>query len=343
MIWEAGTWKERLHIPRSQTGGLPGVAAFTPEGGVLAITRTRTSVQLVDAATGRELATLEAPDPQNVTGLCFSRDGRLLATTFNAPRIQVWDLDAIRRGLGTLGLDWSAPAGSPQDAPAWSGPQTIAVEEAPWLEPLERGEASGRSGRWDESASAFDEAIASGAPHVEVRTHHILFHRARGDEAAYREACRQILRTFDVTTAPPATVNDLAWSCALGPGAVDDYDLLIHLAASATASRPTANRLNTLGALLYRAGRFEEAIRQLERSVEVHGAGGTPFDALFLAMAHHRLGHLEEARRWQSRGTNPAPAATPRPDAGGGPRWIPQLELEVLRREAAATLGAVGP
>ena len=107
---------------------------------------------------------------------------------------------------------------------------------------------------------------------------------------------------------------------------------------------PAPNRLNTLGAALYRAGRFEEAVRQLDRSVEAHGAGGTPFDALFLAMAHHRLGRVEQARDWLRRGTAAARAAkrqaNPRDD---GSSWISRLELEILGREAASLIDAGRP
>ncbi|MFO0907398.1 MAG: tetratricopeptide repeat protein [Isosphaeraceae bacterium] len=148
-----------------------------------------------------------------------------------------------------------------------------------------------------------------------------------------------MLRSFDPNRLPPATVNSLAWSCALGPDALDDYDPLIRLATRAAASRPEPNRLNTVGAILFRAGRFEEAIRQLDRAIQVHGAGGTQYDALFLAMTHHRLGHSDEARRWYDRATSTPPAAMQKPGATGDTSWIPRVELETLQREAAAALG----
>ena len=167
--------------------------------------------------------------------------------------------------------------------------------------------------------------------------------RARGEEPAYREACRELLRSFDLAEVGPHTANDIAWTCALGTAAVDDYAPLVRLAETVAAIRPEPNRLNTLGALLYRAGRFADSVRQLERSVDVHGAGGSVFDALFLAMAHRRLGHGEEARRWLRRGSSPAPVAMFKPDASGDRSWIPQLEQELLGREAAATVGATDP
>jgi serine/threonine protein kinase/WD40 repeat protein len=343
VLWEAGTWAERLRIPRSQAGDLPGVAAFAPDGRLLAVTRTRSTVQLVDPATGRELATLEAPDPQNVAGLGFSPDGRLLIAALNDPRIQVWDLGAIRRGLAAMNLDWSPPAADGAAVPSKPGPSSIAIEPAPWLAPLERGEALARSGRWGEAASAFDEAIAAGAPGLEARARRVLFRLVLEGPAGYRAACRELIRDFPAADMPPRAANLLAWSGALSDGAVEDYGPLVRLAESAVASRPSQDRLNTLGALLYRAGRFEEAIRQLDRSVAAHGAGGTQYDALFLALAHHRLGHREEACRWYRRGTAPAPAELFKPDTIGDSSWIPRLELELLRREAAAVLGEGPP
>ena len=56
--------------------------------------------------------------------------------------------------------------------------------------------------------------------------------------------------------------------------------------------------LNTLGAALYRAGRIDEAIARLDESVKASGGVGVPQDWVFLAMAHHKKGNADEARRW---------------------------------------------
>jgi serine/threonine protein kinase/WD40 repeat protein len=338
-IWDVGAWTPRTRIPRSQASGLPGVAAFTPDGRLLALARTRSTVQLVDPDTAREIATLESPELQNVSGLGFSPDGRELVATFNTAKIQAWSLDAIRRGLASLDLDWPEPTSQLPPAPTGALPLTIAAEDARWLAPLGRAESFARSGSWDEAASSYDEAIAQGAPHVDALARRILFRRVHDDEEGYRRACRQLLERFDVGSVALRTVNDIAWSCALGPSAVEDYGELVRLAEASARSRPAPNRMNTVGALLYRAGRFEDAVRQLERSVAAHGAGGTQYDALFLAMAHHRLGHAEEAMHWLDRGTGPAPKNMSKPDASGDTSWIPRLELDTLRREAMATIG----
>jgi hypothetical protein len=88
--------------------------------------------------------------------------------------------------------------------------------------------------------------------------------------------------------------------------------------------------LNTLGIALYRAGRFEEAIQRLEEAIQARGGGqGHPEDWPFLAMAHHRLGHRDQARRWLERLRDDRAIADPaRP-------WD-ELELRLLRSEAEA-------
>jgi len=342
-MWELSSWTRRLQVPRSQAIGMPGVAAFCPVGGVLAITKTRSLVQLVDAESGRELATLEASEPKNASALSFSPDGRLLVVAIDAASLQVWDLGAIRRGLESLGLQWSAATGAGPVASPTLTPKQIVIEDAPWMAPLVRGEELARSGRWDDAAVAFEEAFSLGARHVDAQARRVLFRHAQGDKTAYREACRQLLRMIEVSEHVPRVAHQIAWACALGPGAVSDYTRVVHLAEVAAASSPDSSRLNTLGAILYRAGRFEEAVRQLRRSVEIHGADGTPYDALFLAMSHHQLGHAEEARRWLRLGAAADPIAMRNPGASGDMSWIPRLELEILRREASAMIGPIHP
>ena len=62
----------------------------------------------------------------------------------------------------------------------------------------------------------------------------------------------------------------------LAPNAADDPGRPVALTERAVATDPR-NRyyLNTLGAALYRAGRFEEAVRRLGESVAVRPSPGT--------------------------------------------------------------------
>src|SRR5207247_438844 len=98
----------------------------------------------------------------------------------------------------------------------------------------------------------------------------------------------------------------------------------------AVAERPeSASYRNTLGTVLYRAGHFEEAIRRLREGMAIGGQGGGPLDWFALAMAHQRLGHPGEARRWLDRA-----------ERGMGERRSSDLELSRFRREAESLIGS---
>ncbi|QDV37668.1 hypothetical protein [Tautonia plasticadhaerens] len=98
---------------------------------------------------------------------------------------------------------------------------------------------------------------------------------------------------------------------ALGPGATDDWatplawidHALGRLTAAAEANPGARDQirqvrhafLNTRGALLYRAGRQEEAVGALREGMGFDPGGGVFQDWLFLALAEHRLGHDDAA------------------------------------------------
>jgi WD40 repeat protein len=105
VLWDTRTWKAERRIPRENTGK-PGYAAFSPDGRVLAIAHSSSLIKLLDVGSGRELATLESPDPQLICWLSFSPGGNYLAAACETQRVQLWDLRLIRRGLANLGLDW---------------------------------------------------------------------------------------------------------------------------------------------------------------------------------------------------------------------------------------------
>jgi WD40 repeat protein len=71
-----------------------------------AIARSSQLAQLIDFPSGRELASLEAPNPQLLTAFCFSPDGSRLAAAGRSGLIYLWDLRLIRRQLKAMGLNW---------------------------------------------------------------------------------------------------------------------------------------------------------------------------------------------------------------------------------------------
>ena len=108
----------------------------------------------------------------------------------------------------------------------------------------------------------------------------------------------------------------------------------MRLAEAALAAFPPAQKpivMNTLGAALYRAGRFEESIHWLEEGIRTRGGESLPQDWAFLALAHHRLGRRAEALRWLDR------LRTYRANETPNAFWN-ELEIRLLRGEAESVL-----
>jgi WD40 repeat protein len=115
-FWDVGSWQpgRTLALERGASRIVP--LASSRDGRMLAVARARSAVQLLDASRN-ELASLTCPEQQEIFGLRFSSDGRLLAIRCDNRIVHVWDLARLRRELGGVRLDWDLPAFGPE-APA---------------------------------------------------------------------------------------------------------------------------------------------------------------------------------------------------------------------------------
>lgn len=135
----------------------------------------------------------------------------------------------------------------------------------------------------------------------------------------------------------------MARVCVRFPNAVADPKLTVQLAERALSAKSNDPQyLGTLGAALYRAGQLDAAIQRLNAAVK---SGATGREWLFLAMAHHRLGHAFEARMWLDRAAKWIDQATDEKLKGAATRlpWDQRLELQHLRREAEELLKTPEP
>jgi tetratricopeptide (TPR) repeat protein len=207
-----------------------------------------------------------------------------------------------------------------------------------------RGEDQAREGRWRAAADLFARAADGPADFDAGYLRAVSLLRA-GDVSGYRELCAAALAVFPAR-ARLGTVDDAAWLCALGPGAVPDWDRPLKLVAFLRAgitrmeaqARPAEKGevlqlkhvvLVTCGAVLYRAGRYQEAIDVLQTRVEAKSRVRDPHARAFLAMAHHRLGNAAEAGTWLAK------AADARPKGGSAWSWD-DVETQLLIEEATA-------
>jgi WD40 repeat protein len=108
-LWEVGSWR-RARVIRHFGAMMAGRAVFSPDGRVAVSDKFPTAEQLIEVATGRELALLEPPGSQHHGPMCFSADGTQLIVTNPPSHLRVWDLRVLRSWLATRGLDWEMPA-----------------------------------------------------------------------------------------------------------------------------------------------------------------------------------------------------------------------------------------
>jgi tetratricopeptide (TPR) repeat protein len=188
-----------------------------------------------------------------------------------------------------------------------------------------RGEAYANRGQWKEAMADYERALAlrpddvpsrRGRARVNAELRHWdaavadleqalrlnpedptlwyglgMAYLGRQDVAAYREHCRRMLERFGQTKDPEAA-DWTGWLAVVLPDAVPDHQALVRLAEGAYESQSdNGSYLETLGAALFRAGRYAEAIERLKEAAR-RQKGGSVWTQLFLAMAHLRQGQL---------------------------------------------------
>lgn len=110
--FRVGEWDEPVRrFPSDEMTDLGRPFAFSPDGGLLALTLSPGLVRLGDAETGRELVTLETPRGKGFSRILFSPRGDRLLGTYSGGVVQVWDIFRLRARLRALGLDWDGPPG----------------------------------------------------------------------------------------------------------------------------------------------------------------------------------------------------------------------------------------
>jgi serine/threonine protein kinase/Tfp pilus assembly protein PilF len=155
-----------------------------------------------------------------------------------------------------------------------------------------RGFLCAHLGQWRQAAAEFARASDLQADDAYLWRFRAAAHVAAGEVGAYRQTCAAMVKRFQ-QTKDPRTAYVLLETCVLQPEALPDMVSLIPLGQVAAPWYPGASRL--LAATLYRAGKYDEAVRRFETAAKA--SRPRSWDWSFLAMAHHRMGHAAEARR----------------------------------------------
>jgi tetratricopeptide (TPR) repeat protein len=212
---------------------------------------------------------------------------------------------------------------------------------------------------WSKRGDAFaslrqwDKALADVSRSIEIKPDaprpwylRALVRLKLGDRAGYRKDCAGMRQHFGPSPNPDS-VHWTVWTCIQLPDGVDEWTKLVDWAEKVLAADPNDFvRLTTLGAVLYRAGRFDDAVRRLTEADAAFKKAKAPastiaYTWLFRAMAEERLGHAGRAREWLARAVRAIeqPSEERASDPGMG-AWN-RLSLRFLRGEAERLLKIV--
>jgi tetratricopeptide (TPR) repeat protein len=213
--------------------------------------------------------------------------------------------------------------------------------------PVEQGQKHIARREWAQAADCYARALKLSP----TDNGHFWFEYAAvlllsGDRRGYARTCARMVERCG--PAEGLRAYHVARACTLAPDSVADGAQPGRLAAAELKSFDQQFwSLTEQGALHYRAGRFQQAVSLFEQSVRADPKpGGAVLNWLWLALAQHRLGKSEEARRrlgkaqaWLDQYRDGMPA---RAEEELGLHLHNWLEAHVLRLEAEALLGT-GP
>ena len=207
-----------------------------------------------------------------------------------------------------------------------------------------RGNAYAQLDEWQKAGAAFEHATTLKPDYPRAWYNLAMLELQRGDRAGYRKVCSRMLERFDRPPNADAAYW-VAWTCVVVPDAVADWAKPLRFAEKAYADdSKNYDMINSLGAMLYRAGRFKEAAERLtEAEAAFQQTPGTPssivYNWLFQAMAHHRLGHTVEATSWLKKSVQAIDEPSPKiAEAPATIPWNRRLTSQLLRREAEELL-----
>jgi Flp pilus assembly protein TadD len=253
----------------------------------------------------------------------------------------IWHLDRVITAQPDHPIAWTLKALLLEDAGRKDEARTALDRAIDQLEDDDQiaqlawrlGNLEAEVGHWSQASTAFNTSIARGRINSDTYYPLVLSLVAAGDLGGVRRANADMLARFGAAT-DPQLCNSVAWPCVLAADAVDDLETPVRLANLAVKGAPDDEQpmyMNTLGAALYRAARFDDAIGQLTEGIKRRHGASEPQDWVFLALAHHHLGHRDQALHWLEK-------LRKHHSMHGPNSFWPDLEIRLFTSEAEAVI-----
>jgi serine/threonine protein kinase/tetratricopeptide (TPR) repeat protein len=207
-----------------------------------------------------------------------------------------------------------------------------------------RGSSYARLGRWREATEDLTKAVNLRPNHGLTRFVLAASRLQAGDPEGYRKTCAE-----GIARVPSGKVTDsdynLVRACGLAPDAVADPNIPIQLMEQFVRTDPHGWTHHALALAYYRAGQYEKAIAQAEKSrkLDSRWEGLTPVNGLVLALSYQQLANPEKAKEELKqtidrleRGARETPAPKTFPGS-----LVEELACQILLREAKDAIPGV--
>jgi WD40 repeat protein/tetratricopeptide (TPR) repeat protein/tRNA A-37 threonylcarbamoyl transferase component Bud32 len=205
-----------------------------------------------------------------------------------------------------------------------------------------RGYCHAQCGDTKAAHADFDQAIMHPPGYAWPRCLRAELLLLEGNEKAFRAECMEVKSAVARPGTAPENLRRAALlGCLLPDGAIEPERLVrmaqdalaaqAELPAASGAARDRDEYLTALGAALFRAGRYPDALARLREAIDIHGNDRPPLAHVFLAMVYQRRHDNAAARGWLTK-------ATAAMGARSTWNWDQRLKLQCLLREAEKLL-----
>jgi WD40 repeat protein/tRNA A-37 threonylcarbamoyl transferase component Bud32/Flp pilus assembly protein TadD len=327
-LWGLSGGREILTL-RGHTSLVYGVA-YSPDGQRLATASMDGTVKIWDTSTGQEIVTLIRSAA--LFDVAFSPDGRRLAAAAYDGTVTIWDAASVtpeiqeNREAKSVMEYWFA-----KSLPAAEGLQRIrddrSLTEAIRKRAVELAVLHGQSLVRREAEAAVLPSIGVVRPMADIER------EIRANSGLSEAARQQALAIAEKYTDDPALLNWASRGVVGRPGAKPaDYALALRQAE--TACRLNAQEpafVTTLGMAMYRVGKYEDAVKTLNRAAQLSEAAAnapSPPELAFLAMSRYQMGETGQAQASLSQLR----------ETMQKPNWAGNDEAQRLLKEAEALL-----
>jgi len=288
-LWDAVSGSEVM-VFQCQKDYIPSVC-FSPDGKHV-LSAVGKEIKIWDALTGTDLMTIEGHGDY-VTSVAFSPDGKRIISGSRDRTAKLWD-SATGNELVTL-------RGQPGITSVAFSPDGMTIATGTYGGNLFLWQSAASPDGYERLKTAESARRLIEKLYRKRGSYHDVISELQNDatlDSAIRQVALQIANTCKWDDAYKLKYE--AWVGSLPDKDVEAYQAALAKAEKAIRWEPNdPATLTTLGAVQYRLGSYEDALKTLAKSAQILSDTGeepNPANVAFKAMTLHKIGRVEEAK-----------------------------------------------